>query len=94
MIERLEQFFTANDVNTAEKKVATLLTVVGANTYALIKDLVASNKPAATKTFDEFVKILEDHLNPKPLVIFFFLSFFFFFNFRAVQISPTEPERR
>ena len=64
-IERLEQFFTANDVNTAEKKVATLLTVVGANTYALIKDLVAPNKPA----MKELVKILEDHLNPKPLVI-------------------------
>ena len=47
---------------------ATLLTVVGAKTYALIKDLVAPNKPA-TKTFEELVKILEDHLNPKPLVI-------------------------
>ena len=67
-VERLEQFFTANDVNTAEKKVATLLTVVGAKTYAMIKDLVAPNKPA-TKTFEELVKILEDHLNPKPLVI-------------------------
>ena len=34
--ERLQEYFTANDIKSAEKMKAILLTVVGAETYQLI----------------------------------------------------------
>jgi len=43
--ERLEQYFIASEI-AAENKVAMLLTVVGAKTYSLLRDLIAPTKPA------------------------------------------------
>ena len=43
-IERLEQYFIANDVTEDKKKSAIFLTVIGADTYTLLRNLVA---PAA-----------------------------------------------
>ena len=40
-IEQLEQYFAANDITSATKKVAVLLTVAGPKTYGLIRDLLA-----------------------------------------------------
>ena len=48
--ERLEQYFTANDVENAAKQHAILLSVCGAATYKLIRGLVAPSKPT-DKTF-------------------------------------------
>ena len=62
--ERLEQYFIANDVDAADKKRATLLSVCGATTYQLIRNLVAPAKPTG-KSFDELVK---DHHQPPPSV--------------------------
>ena len=39
-VERLEQYFAANDITTGAKKVAVLLTVVGPEAYGLIRDLL------------------------------------------------------
>ncbi|XP_066598829.1 uncharacterized protein [Prorops nasuta] len=49
--ERLELYFVANDVK-ADKQAAVLLTKISANTYKLIRDLCAPDKPN-TKTFAE-----------------------------------------
>ena len=64
-IERLEQYFIANDITSATKKVAVLLTVVGPKTYGLIRDLLAPEKPA-DKAYTEIVAVMKQHLNPKP----------------------------
>ena len=66
-IERVEQFFEANDI-AEEKQVAVLLTVIGAPTYGLLKSLLAPENPKS-KSFAELVSTLKSHFNPKPSVI-------------------------
>ncbi|KAK9515825.1 hypothetical protein VZT92_026433 [Zoarces viviparus] len=66
-IERMEQFFEANDV-AEDKQVATLLSVMGAATYGLLRNLVQPRKPK-DKTFDEIVAVLKEHYEPKPLLV-------------------------
>lgn len=66
-IERVELYCDANDVDE-EKKSSVLLSVMGAKTYNLLRNLVSPHKPSS-KTFDDIVAILKNHLNPKPLVI-------------------------
>ena len=44
-IKRLEQFFDVNSISD-EKKVATLLTVIGKKAYDLLRNLLAPEKPA------------------------------------------------
>ncbi len=67
-VERLNQFFEANDVKDAGMQRAILLSVCGADTYKLISSLVAPAKPG-DKTFDELISIAKDHFNPLPSVI-------------------------
>ena len=43
-LERVEIYFTANDV-PEEKRVPVFLSTVGATTYILLRDLVAPEKP-------------------------------------------------
>ena len=45
--ERLEHYFTANEVKTAAKKRAVLLSCCGATTYKLIRNLTAPGKVAS-----------------------------------------------
>ena len=66
--ERLEQFFVANGITVDAKKVAVFLTVVGGKAYTLLRNLLAPIKPA-TKSYSELVKVMKDHLKPKPLII-------------------------
>lgn len=66
-VERVEQYCLANDIGN-ERKVAVLLSVMGAKTYNLLRSLSAPVKPAE-KTFKEIVEVLQTHLNPKPLTI-------------------------
>ena len=66
-LERVELFFVANDVED-RKQVATLLSVIGSRTYALLSDLLAPDKPAS-KTFKQLTKTLQTHFEPKPVVI-------------------------
>ena len=63
-IERLELFFTINDVNDAEKKRAILLTSCGIETYQLFKGLTAPAKPVEM-TFNKLVILMTNHENPK-----------------------------
>lgn len=64
-IERLDQYFIANEIGN-DKKVPSLLCLIGGKLYSLLRDLTFPDKPA-TKQFDELTKLLSDHLSPKPL---------------------------
>lgn len=66
-VERLELFVDCNDIKL-EKKLSTLLTAVGVMTYSLVKDLCVPVKPSS-KSYDEIVKLMEEHLYPKPSFI-------------------------
>ncbi len=61
----LHHFFEANEIDDASRQKAILLTSVGSQTYSLMRNLVSPTKPG-DKTFDELVKLLKDHFNPKP----------------------------
>ena len=63
--ERLEEYFIANDIESSDKKKAILLSVVGAETYQLIRSLVAPAKPKE-KTL---VKLVQEHHQPIPSAI-------------------------
>ena len=64
-VERLEQYFVANDVEDVGKKRAILLGVCGSKTYALARDLLQRARPAET-TFKKIVETLEKHYSPRP----------------------------
>ncbi|GBN40060.1 hypothetical protein AVEN_1142-1 [Araneus ventricosus] len=66
-LDRLEMFFTTNNVPD-DKKVPTMITLLSAKTYALLRNLVEPVKPE-DKSFQELIAILAKQLNPKPLVI-------------------------
>ncbi|XP_039887198.1 uncharacterized protein K02A2.6-like [Simochromis diagramma] len=63
--EILEQFFAANGIDDAEKQRAILISVVGAATYSLIRNLLSPAKPK-DKTFQELVLLMKNHFDPKP----------------------------
>ena len=64
---RLEQFLDANSIKE-DKKVATLLTLIGGPTFQLLRNLVAPNDPK-TKSFNELATALKQHFSPAPLAI-------------------------
>ena len=63
-IERLESFFNVNDIAEG-KKSDFLVSVMGSETYGLLKNLMAHTNPS-TKPFSELVKTLGDHLDSQP----------------------------
>ena len=66
--ERLENYFVANDITDIAKRRAILLNGVGPSTYRLIKTLCLPGSPKDFK-FEELVKRVRVHFNPKPSVI-------------------------
>ena len=78
--ERLEHYFTANDVKDASKRRAILLSVCGARTYSLIRSLVAPDK-VTDFNFEQLVEKVKAHQSPRPSVI----AQRFKFNSRARQ---------
>lgn len=62
-IRRVKQYIVLNEIKD-ELRVPLLITVVGETTYSLMCDLCAPNDPE-TKTFDELVKLLSNHLEPQ-----------------------------
>ena len=64
-VERLGHFFIANGIDSAEKKRAVFLSVIGPSTYKVLHNLVSPVKPGE-KTFDELVEALSKHYNPAP----------------------------
>ena len=66
-VERVDQYFTGNEISN-EKKVPAILSLMGPKTYALLKSSYAPAKPGE-QSYNDIVKKLKDHLNPKPLEI-------------------------
>ena len=66
--ERLQHFFTANDIDNINKKRATLLTLIGLKTYKLLWTLVAPER-SEDKSDTDLVEAMKKHHNPKPLEI-------------------------
>ena len=67
-VERLIQFFEANDItgdDKAAKRRATFLSVIGPAPYKLLRSLIAPTKPT-DKTFEELVVVLTEHYSPQP----------------------------
>ena len=85
-IERLNMYFEANDIANAKQK-CVLLSVIGAKYYSLLKNLCSPDLPS-TKSFDELVKTLKDHITPKPIII----AERYRFHQRAQQSSETVNE--
>ena len=56
-----------NNRRTAEEG-SILLTVIGSKAYGLLRNLLSPAKPAE-KEFDEIVQVMQNHLNPRPLII-------------------------
>ena len=66
-LELVTLYFTANAVDNG-KRVAVLLSSIGAPTYSLLSDLVAPHLPS-TKSFDEISEALRNHYEPKRAII-------------------------
>ena len=67
-VERLEQFFEANDITgdaAAVKRRSTFLSVIGPTPYKLLRSLIAPAK-TTEKTFEELVAVLTSHYSPPP----------------------------
>ena len=64
-VERLNYNFVANGIDDATKKRAILLSVVGASTYCLIRNLVAPAKPDEM-TYKQLVDLVKEHQCPAP----------------------------
>ena len=63
--ERLQHYFAANDIRSSEKQRAILLTVCGAETYQLIRSLLAPTKPTE-KSFSDIINVMSEHYQPTP----------------------------
>lgn len=66
-LERVQLYFEANIVED-DRKVAVLLTLIGAKTYETLRSLLAPELPR-DKPFDELLGILRKHFDPQPLLI-------------------------
>ena len=67
--ERVIQYFIANGIREeGDTRRAILLSSCGAQTYQLIRNLVAPGKPT-DKTFTEIVALVKDHHQPRPSTI-------------------------
>ena len=63
-VERLEQWFIANAIESDERKRALFLSLIGAQGYKLVRSL-SQNEPAK-KEYNELKNLMTQHLHPKP----------------------------
>ena len=66
-LERFQLFVSANSIDD-DKLVPTLLTVVGATHYSLLRGLISPALPK-DKSYDDLVTALKKHYDPEPIVI-------------------------
>ena len=66
--ERVEAYFLANEIKDGEKKKAILVTVIGARTYKLLRDLLIPKKPMEV-TVQVLLETLTIHYEPIPCEI-------------------------
>lgn len=66
-LERFELFVQANDIKE-EKKLPVFLTVIGAEAYEVLKNIVVPASPSET-TYVEAKRLLKEHYSPRSSVI-------------------------
>ena len=66
-LERLKAYYDANDIPAA-KRVPVLLSVIGPQTYSILRSLTAPDTPQS-KSLVQLTKALKDHYDPKPIII-------------------------
>ena len=66
--EQLSHYFTASGITDADKKRAVLLSTCGITVYKLLKILLSPDN-LTSRTFDELVKLVQEHHHPQPSVI-------------------------
>ncbi|PFX16058.1 Uncharacterized protein K02A2.6 [Stylophora pistillata] len=66
-VKRLEMFFEVNSIPT-DKRVPSILTLMGSKMYALLRSISAPRRPKEFN-FAEIVEILAQHVDPKPIII-------------------------
>ena len=67
-VEQLESYFVANDITTAAKKQAILLSSCGTAAYKTIRSVVAPTKPTEVD-YKDLVQKVQDHYTPTPSVL-------------------------
>ena len=67
-IERVKQYFISNDVTDEKKQTAIFLTVIGNETYSLLRNLLAPESPVG-KTVKTLSETLIYHLKLQPIII-------------------------
>ena len=80
-LERLDEYIVANNIGkvapdasqeaqnaAARQKSASLLSIVGKNTYSILRDLVKPEKPS-DKTYQQLCETLRDHFQPKTIEV-------------------------
>ena len=72
--ERLEQWIMLNKIKD-DQKCGCLISIMGADTYKLLKNLLHLNKPIK-RPFSENIKSLSDYYSPKPIIIAERLKFY------------------
>ena len=65
-VQRLEQFFAANDIADS-KKAAVFLATIGPNAFHILSNLVAPRQPGE-ETYVRLIEVMSEFYNPKPLV--------------------------
>ena len=66
-LERIDLFLAANAIPD-NRKVPVFLTLVGGQTYALLRDLLSSVKPSV-KTLAQLKETLKKHYEPKKIIM-------------------------
>lgn len=66
-VDRVEMYFVANNI-ADDIKLPTLIAMMGEQAYELLSTLASPKKPSKL-TYEEAVKLLESHLQPKPSVL-------------------------
>ena len=61
----IEYFFEANNIDSAEKRRAVLLSVIGSATYKILRNLLSPVKPG-DKSYDQLVDALTKHFKLAP----------------------------
>ena len=64
-IERVNNFFEANEITDPDKRRSIFLVCVGAETYKLLLSLVTPEDPK-DKNYEDLAKLLQDHFMPNP----------------------------
>ena len=64
-IERMEYYFLANGITSADKQRAVLISAMGAKAYKTLQNLITPHNPS-DKTFKQLVEVMTKHFCPLP----------------------------